>query len=387
MADSMENRDGDVQNTAKRGSIGRVLLDALAETLLNVIVFFFRFVGWSVRWTFAVVFFLAVMVAAGIYVFNQAVVGGDYVEVPNIVNLPITEASYRLAQVGLDIGRQREMPSDQVPAYHVIAQHPEAGRLVRQGREVAPTVSRGPEFIDAPNLIGKAVEDVENVFGQGFRRGTTARIPHPSPRNQVIAQDPGPGMSLSHNGEIHLLVSDGPSLTTFAMPDLLGKSLEDVLLALGEFHSNAVANRVDRPEADYDVVLAQHPAPGTILHPGDPISYDIRSSGLVALPNTLRKVEVVYTVPASWFDREVRIDVIDGNNQRQTVLPSQADYESGVRPKFQPGSTIRLPLSFPDQLQVEIYVDGVKARTIYYAGDADPLITDHADLSEGEERA
>ena len=124
----MEDRTGTIQTPAPERRLGRVLLDAVAESVLNVILFSFRFLGWCLGWTFATVFFLAVMGGAGYYVFTQAIAGEESVVVPNIVKLPITEASYRLAEQGLEIGKQTEVYSEEVKPYHVIAQRPAAGR-------------------------------------------------------------------------------------------------------------------------------------------------------------------------------------------------------------------------------------------------------------------
>ena len=73
--------------------MGRLLLDAFTEAILTLVAFIFLFLGWVIRWTLACVFFLAVMAAAGYYVFAHAIEGGGYVRVPDVTNRPITEAS------------------------------------------------------------------------------------------------------------------------------------------------------------------------------------------------------------------------------------------------------------------------------------------------------
>ena len=39
---------------------------------------------------------------------------------------------------------------------------------------------------------------------------------------------------------------------------------------------------------------------------------------------------------------------------------------------------IRQPLSFFDELTVEVFVDGEKVRTYFYEGDSEPIITNHS---------
>ncbi len=156
--------------------------------------FILRFAAWSIQWTVATVFFLLVMAGAGYYVFMEALDGGQHVTVPNVVGLPITEASFLLAERGLELGKQEQVTHPTVPKYHVIAQRPDAGRVVRTGRKVYPVVSMGTPFLTAPSYVKKALNDArQEITESRFRVGTVARIPHKSPRDTIIAQDPPPG--------------------------------------------------------------------------------------------------------------------------------------------------------------------------------------------------
>lgn len=163
------------------------------------------------------------------------------------------------------------------------------------------------------------------------------------------------------------------------MPDIVGMSVDDATNLLAPLNVSVMANRVDNPNARFDRVLAQTPPPGTMLQAGDAVTYDVRASAQLSLPDSRRKVVIAYTVPgpAFGFPREVRIDVIDRHGVRQTVFPSEEQYRAGERPRFEAGSVIRLPLSFVGELTVEIHIDGERTRTYYYEGDNDPIITDH----------
>ncbi|MEA3364662.1 MAG: PASTA domain-containing protein, partial [Candidatus Hydrogenedentes bacterium] len=363
MDEHMENKQGNVSNESRAGWVGRVFLDKIAEAILNLTFFIFRFLGWSVRWTLATLFFLLVMAAAGLYVFYTAVEGGEYVTVPNITQMSVTQASFELGKIGLEMGKQTPMFSDQVPAYHVISQRPEAGAVVRAGRKVFPTVSQGAEIQNTPSLLGKSLGEVGNALQRGVQLGNKAWIHHSAARGQIVGQDPPPGQSLKAGQEVHLLLSKGPTRSIFTMPDIVGMPIDDALALLSPMEVRVVANRVDNPNARLDRVLAQTPAPGTMLQKGDLVTYDVRASAQLSLPNSRRKVNVAFKVPGSWFPREVRIDVIDRNGARQTVYPTEAHYRAGERPKFQPGSIIRQTLSFYEEMTVEIFVDGERART------------------------
>ncbi|MCP4643168.1 MAG: PASTA domain-containing protein [bacterium] len=375
MAESVEDRDGTIQNPARRRWSGRVLLDTLAEGILNLAAFVFGFAWWSIRWTLALVVFLAVMAGAGYYVFTRAVASGEYVTVPNISGLPMAEAAYMLSDVGLTVGPQVTKPSDHVPPYYVISQMPPAGKVVRQGRKVYPTVSKGPDFRQAPVLVGKLLEPALDVIeANRFEKGSIARIVHEEPRDTVIAQDPPPGRDVAPEAKVHLLVSQGTQPLTVYMPDLSSLNAEEarrMLAPLGV--TPLVIQRVDRADLPMDAVMAQTPEAGTLISRGQTVTYEIRSSQ--AVPGSWRKVE--YTVPQSLEERSVRIDLLPKAGRRETRFPNPSDYVRGEPPKFPQGTTIRVPFPFEDEATIEVYLDETRVRSYYYRGNQPPEIVNY----------
>ena len=348
--------------------------------MLNLIVFVFMFAGWCIRWTLATVFFVAVMAGAGYYVFNVALHGGSYVQVPDVTMRPITDASYQLAERGLEMGDQRHVPDERAPKYYVIAQRPGAGKVVRTGRRVALTVSAGSESLSPPALIGKTLANAETEIRlSSFALGTVSRIAHDLPRDTVIAQDPAPARLVSANARINLLVSDGRPSRAFIMPDLVNKPVQDVLKLLSPLGVKPTPNAVEMPDQPLDVVLDQQPLAGTLIHEGDRVIYTVRASGTTSLPDAQRMTQPLsYVVPNSWFEREVRVDTIDRNGTRVTVFPLERHYVNGLPPRFGSGYTIMAPsFSFIDKVTIEVYLDGQLAQSYYYEGDAEPVVTQY----------
>lgn len=342
----------------------------------------FGFGGWLIQWTAAAILLLGVMAAAGYYVFNRAVAGGDYVQVPNIVGLPITAAAYRLAEAGLELGRPEEVASDQAPEFHVIAQRPPAGKVIRSGRKVHPVVSVSPDYLKAPNLIGKTRDEAREAIRQAFFvEGTIARIPHSAPKGTVVAQEPPPGRPLARDATINLLLSDGSASGTLLMPSIIGKSIEEAAQLLAAAGVTATVLRVERPDALFDVVLDQEPGPGSLIRAGDKVSYSVRA----AVPR--QKREVLYTLPDAPAQREVRVDFIDKDGVRQTAFPQPRDYVDGAPPKFDPGTRIPITVSFEDEVTVEIFLDGRRTRSYYFQSEGEPIVRDYDGSTEGDGRA
>src|SRR5690606_6905477 len=135
---------------------------------------------------------------AAFLVFNRAVEGGDYVVVPDVTGLPVTQAANLFAAKGLEIGEQRQVVSDRVPEYHVLLQRPSPNRVIRAGRKISLTISAGREAAPAPDLRGTPLSDaLARLDATRFIPGTIARIPDPAPRDTVLGQDPEPSVPLA----------------------------------------------------------------------------------------------------------------------------------------------------------------------------------------------
>ena len=331
---------------------------------------------------------LAVMAAAGYYVFDRAVVGGEYVTVPNVVNMPATDAYRTLVKAGLDVGEQRERPNDSVPENCVIAQSPAPGHVVRAGRSVRTTISVGPESEPAPNLVGMTLKEAEAEIARlgRFQVGPPfARIPHPATNDLILAQDPPAGKLTERDCHIQLLLSGGKSGGSFLMQDLVNMPLQDVLRTLTRLGLTPVPIIVERPDAPFDIVLEQDPPAGTLVRQGSRVRFKVRTSAY--LEGAWREVTITYTVPYSWHEREVRIEAVCKDGTPYTLYPQAHHLENGRPPKLGAGQRITQKLEFEDQVTVIVYLDGQKAQTYYFEGDADPVITTYEIDSEGEESA
>lgn len=361
--------------------MGRILLDAVSEAILNSIAFVFLFMGWCVRWLLATAFFLAVMAGTGYYVYNSVLSGGAYVKVPDVTMHPITEASLILAQQGLEVDSQNQVADERVPKYHVIVQRPAAGKVVRSGRKVYLTVSAGNESLSPPDVVGKSLAEAEEALRQtSFSIGSVARIADASPRDTVLAQDPAATRLVASNATISLLVSDGRSAgNAWLMPDLFHKPVQEVLQLLAPFNVKPVPNIVEQSDQPMDVVLDQQPSAGSLIQEGDRVVYSVRPSGTVSLPDVQRKANITYVVPAAPYDREVRIDAIDRNGTRVTLFPLEKQYVNGEAPRLAPGSSLALPpVSYVDRMAIEVYIDGQLAESRFYEGDGEPKITPYS---------
>ena len=310
------------------------------------------------------------MAAAGLYVFNTALAGGEYVTVPDITGLPVTEAMMVLSEAGLDAGRQTPIESEQVAPQHVVAQRPAADQVVRAGRKVYPTVSMGARRVQAPNVLFTRLEKARELLERNrMREGYISRIPHDAEADTVIAQEPPPDAWIGRGGTVNLLVSEGRGTGgSRFMPDIVGRSPAEVVELLTSLGLRSVVLEPADTSVPMDRVLEQDPPPGTLIESGHVVTYKVRRSGRADEQPRLREVQVDYTVPAELAAPTVQIDIVNKEGVRYTWFPAQT---------VQGGRQITGPVFIGDEVTIEFRLDGRRHLSYLYRGDADPVITDH----------
>ncbi|NLO33109.1 MAG: PASTA domain-containing protein [Candidatus Hydrogenedentes bacterium] len=320
------------------------------------------------------IMFILVMAGAGYYTYNFALKGGGHVTVPNIVDRPVTEAALLLTERNLELGHQVQAAHPTIPKFYVIAQRPAAGRIAREGRRINVVVSRGQDFLRTPDLSGKSLEDARReILAARFRVGSLARIPAELPRDLVISQDPPAGGELPDQGEIHLLVSAGSDRPSALMPDLRGLLISEIEKALANFDVSLVPNEVDIPGATPDVVLAQTPAPDTLIYENQIIVYDYVPSITEERIAIRFEATVRHQMFYDWYNREVRVDVVDRMGSRQKVWSKLPEHDDAARSTYISGTAIRVPVIYIDEANVEIYIDG-NLEASYLLQDGNPPI-------------
>lgn len=334
--------------------MGRILLDAVSETILNFVFFILKFAAWGIQWTAALIVFLVVMAGAGYYVFMETLDGGEPVQVPNIINLPVSEAQNRLYEQGLELGKWNTVSNDTIPKDYIISQRPAPGRVVRTGRKVYPTVSMGKDYLLAPALVKRTLDDARNELASSqFRLGSVARIRNATPRNTVLSQYPPAGEPLEKLGNVHLLVSDGDARYEDYMPDLREKPMGDVAAIMAPFKVVLVPKYVDIPDAREGVVLNQDPQPSTLITEGQVVTFEVK----LPKDEQFQRGVVKHQMSINFYDKEVRVDRIDNFGNRQVIKSYPPAFDEQSRASRVIGGSLEISVTYIKECVVEIYVD------------------------------
>lgn len=86
--------------------------------------------------------------------------GATPIDVPNLVCLTVTEAENRLRAAGLKMNKADTAFSD-APQGSIAEQAPAFGEKLSPGRAVTVKISRGPEFVEFPNIINLTLAEAE----------------------------------------------------------------------------------------------------------------------------------------------------------------------------------------------------------------------------------
>jgi serine/threonine-protein kinase len=180
-------------------------------------------------------------------------------EVPQLVDLDQTEAVAQLARLGLK-AEPHEVPSSK-PSGTVLAQDPPAGTKVEVNTVVRINISKGPQPVSVPSVVGLPIDQASSTLqGLKFRVATTF-VESDQPANTVIDQSPEANASAGKGSVITLTVSKGPSTST--IPDVTSLDVNTAIETLQNSGFRATIQYEDVTDPTLDqTVLEQSPTGG-----------------------------------------------------------------------------------------------------------------------------
>lgn len=158
--------------------------------------------------------------------------GPQLFPLPKLVDGSLTDAKNALNAAGMALGTVTEQFDDKAAAGSVLSQDPAAGTPARHGTPVQIAVSKGPQPIPVPVVVGKAKDDAVAAVKAA---GLTAEVAPDEvfdrnvPKGAVVSQSPADG-TLIRGGTVTLTVSKGPRMVQ--VPSYIGKQASEAEQAL-----------------------------------------------------------------------------------------------------------------------------------------------------------
>lgn len=158
--------------------------------------------------------------------------GPQLFPLPKLTGGTLAEAKNSLNADQMALGTVTEQFDEKAAAGTVLSQDPAAGTPARHGTPVAIVVSKGPQPIPVPSVVGKSADDAVAAVKAA---GLTAEVDPEKvfdrkiPAGAVVSQSPANG-TLTRGGTVTLTVSNGPRMV--AVPSYIGKQAGEARKAL-----------------------------------------------------------------------------------------------------------------------------------------------------------
>jgi serine/threonine-protein kinase len=210
-------------------------------------------------WVGALIVVLLALAAVGLGFWLTV---GRYTSVPGVVGMKADAAIAKLQDAGLKGTVGDSAFSATIPKGEVVTSNPAPGSRVKEGASVTLTVSKGPESIPVPSVVGQPLGQAEQqIRGAGLAVGkVTKAYSETVAKGSVISADPAPGKALRPNTPVDLTVSKGPA--PIPVPNVVGKTEADArsILTSAGFRVSTSQDYSDSvPDGS---VISQNPSSG-----------------------------------------------------------------------------------------------------------------------------
>ncbi|MFD0585339.1 Stk1 family PASTA domain-containing Ser/Thr kinase [Dactylosporangium darangshiense] len=188
---------------------------------------------------------------------------------PEVYKVPdIAGKVWDLAQVDLQamnlVGNRADKFDDAVPAGYVVSTDPPVGTQVKPGQAITVFVSKGPNPVKVPLVVGKQVEQAKSDLARvKIQLGKVEEVDSDKPKGEVVAQSIGDGNSVTDGMVMDLQISKGPA--QIPMPEVRGMPLDQARAQL-----EGLGLVVDAQ--GFGTVRQQNPQPNTPVVPGQHVS-------------------------------------------------------------------------------------------------------------------
>ena len=170
-------------------------------------------------------------------VFFATVRNPEQVMVPNVVGKELSSALLEMQAKELYPKIQLRYTDNPDDAGKILTQNPGAGAIVKAGRRISLTVSRGVIVDKVGNYVGQNYDDVKINLQTMFTGAQKQLIELEEPAYKadqseagtIIAQEPAEGTPISAPVKVKLVVSRGPAYENTRVPNIVGMNLASLL--------------------------------------------------------------------------------------------------------------------------------------------------------------
>jgi beta-lactam-binding protein with PASTA domain len=248
--------------------------------------------------------------------------------VPRLEGRPVEQAQRVAVARGFDFDISRREFSSNVEPGLVISQSVRAGQEAEEGSVLSVVVSKGPEFVDVPSVVGlprsRAEEEIRDAR---LTVGSVDKVyDNQAPKGTVIEQNPAEGQ-LEVDEPVDLTVSLGRE--PVEVPPVEGRTEGEAGSVLTSVGLRVSVDEDHSPTVEEGHVISQSPEAGTVLRVGDTVTIVISlGPRRFPMPDVVGMTEAQATARLEALN--LLLDTVD--------LPSGGSKVVGQRPP--PGTTV-----------------------------------------------
>jgi serine/threonine-protein kinase len=181
--------------------------------------------------------------------------------IPFVRGSPRSQAEKKMKAAGFKVDVRQEY-SDSVGKNHVIDTSPPEGSRLQRGSVVTLVVSRGPQKLAVPDVVGRNRDDAQRALqAAGLQVTFTDREDATKDPGTVLEMSPAAGTQVPKGSTVNLIVAKQPKQV--AVPDVTTNAVNDAVNALEQagFGVRQKEKKTTNPDED-GIVLAQNPSGG-----------------------------------------------------------------------------------------------------------------------------
>ena len=142
--------------------------------------------------------------------------GPELVRVPDVRRRSLLDARFMIEQARLTVGEIREAYDAAVPAGVILSQDPAPGASLERGTAVYLRVSKGPETLILPDLVGRPLDEARRTLDSlGVTLRQVTQVPRVGiPQGQVVEMSPPAGTQIRHGDAVSVAIAALPGGAT-----------------------------------------------------------------------------------------------------------------------------------------------------------------------------
>ena len=144
--------------------------------------------------------------------------GAGEIDVPDVLGHGKSSAENKITAAGFTVGYDYAYSND-VPADDVISQNPAGGSKAKKGDKITIVLSRGPEMVKVPSVLGKTEEEAKAELAAANLDSSNVKSDYSDtyPEGQVCAQSEAAGQMVYPGTSVTITVSLGPKIKIYSL--------------------------------------------------------------------------------------------------------------------------------------------------------------------------